>query len=101
MASDKKRNVVFHALSNPPRRQIIGLLEEGPYNLSTLAESLGFARPTTLTHLRQLQDAGIVERVEEKHRVDYRLRLGVRVAVKRMLELADKIAGDKSSRKKA
>ena len=101
MANDKKRSAVFHALSNPTRRRIIARLAEEPCNLTALALSLGYTAPTTSTHLRQLQDAGIVERVEEKHKVDYKLRPGVKVAVNRMLELADRIAGGKSNRKKA
>lgn len=64
---------VFHALSDPTRRQIVELLGRGPTTTSDLARPFDMALPSFTQHLRVLERAGLVTS-EKKGRVrTYRL----------------------------
>jgi DNA-binding transcriptional ArsR family regulator len=51
---------MFHALSDPTRRQMIERLARGPASVSELAQPFDMAMPTIVQHLGVLDDAGIV-----------------------------------------
>jgi DNA-binding transcriptional ArsR family regulator len=51
---------VFHALSDPSRRQIVERLSSGPASVSELAEPLPMSLPAVTQHLQVLEDSGLV-----------------------------------------
>ncbi|HXD55458.1 MAG TPA: metalloregulator ArsR/SmtB family transcription factor [Solirubrobacteraceae bacterium] len=53
--------MVFHALGDPTRRQIVDQLSHGPASVSELAAPLPMSLPAVVQHLRVLQDCGLVE----------------------------------------
>ncbi|ADB50742.1 ArsR/SmtB family transcription factor [Conexibacter woesei] len=56
---------LFGALANPTRRDILGLLLDGPQTVSAIAERYEMARPSVSEHLRVLREAGLV--TETRH----------------------------------
>ena len=59
---------VFHALSDPTRRAIVGRLSQGPASVSELARPFAMAMPSLLQHLRVLEDSRLI-RSEKSGRV--------------------------------
>ena len=57
-------DLVFAALGNPVRRQLMELLVEGPRTAGALAASFDLSRPAVSEHLAVLRTAGLVQ--EEK-----------------------------------
>ena len=53
-------DVVFDALGEPVRRQIIARLRRGPTPVGKLADQLTVGRPAVSKHLRVLEGAGLV-----------------------------------------
>ena len=53
-------NAVFRALSDPTRREILGLLREGDLTAGQLAERFPLSRSTLSEHCGVLKDAGLV-----------------------------------------
>jgi DNA-binding transcriptional ArsR family regulator len=53
-------DLVFQALSDPTRRAIVDRLTRGPASVSALAQPLTMSMPAVLSHLRVLQDSGLV-----------------------------------------
>jgi ArsR family transcriptional regulator, zinc-responsive transcriptional repressor len=51
---------VLHALANPHRLRVLGLLVEGRKYVSQLARELQISRPLLQIHLRKLEHAGLV-----------------------------------------
>jgi DNA-binding transcriptional ArsR family regulator len=51
---------VFGALANPIRRDLLGLLREGPKPVKVLAAGFEVGRPAISEHLKVLVDAGLV-----------------------------------------
>ncbi len=56
---------VFHALANPHRIRVLGVLQEGRKYVSQLARELQISRPLLQIHLRKLESAGLVVSVLE------------------------------------
>ena len=54
-------DMVFHALGDPTRRQIVDQLSQGPASVSELAAPLPMSLPAVVQHLRVLEDCGLVE----------------------------------------
>jgi DNA-binding transcriptional ArsR family regulator len=54
-------DLVFHALGDPTRRQIVDRLSRGPTSVSELAAPLPISLPGVVQHLRVLEDCGLVE----------------------------------------
>ena len=52
---------VFHALSDPTRRQIVEQLGRGPATVSQLATPLPMSMPAVVQHLQVLEASGLVE----------------------------------------
>lgn len=51
---------LFGALANPTRRDILGLLLDGPQTVNAIAERFDMARPSVSEHLRVMREAGLV-----------------------------------------
>lgn len=66
---------VLDALGNQVRRDILGLLKEGPMRVGDIADRFPISRPAVSKHLRILEDAGLVEYTPNGTRNVFRLRL--------------------------
>ena len=67
--------VVFVALADPSRRQVIGVLAaRGSATATTVAEELAITRQAVSKHLATLGDAGLVDAQRAGREVRYRLR---------------------------
>jgi DNA-binding transcriptional ArsR family regulator len=53
--------MVFQALGDPTRRQIVDHLSHGPASVSELAAPLPISLPAVVQHLRVLQECGLVD----------------------------------------
>ena len=53
-------NSVFHALSDPTRREMIERLSEGPVSVSQLAKPLGVSLAAVVQHLQVLEECALV-----------------------------------------
>lgn len=57
---DPTLNALFHALSDPTRRQILSRLMRGPASVGALAEPLNIALPSVLGHITKLEAGGLI-----------------------------------------
>jgi len=60
-----RTDIVFAALANPTRRDILDTLLDGERTVVALAERFDMARPSVSEHLKVLRDCGLV--AEDKH----------------------------------
>lgn len=60
---------VFSALASLPRRKILAYLHAGPLSVGELAEKFQFSRPALSSHLRVLEQAGLIEREKQGQHV--------------------------------
>jgi DNA-binding transcriptional ArsR family regulator len=51
---------IFHALSDPTRRAIVGRLMRGPASVSELARPFSMAMPSLLQHLEVLHESRLI-----------------------------------------
>jgi len=70
--TDTSVAIVFAALADPARRQVVELLGQAPHRAGELAAAVGMSAPAMSRHLRVLLEAGIV--VDERTARDARLR---------------------------
>lgn len=70
-------NLVFKALSDPTRRQVLQLLRERPMTAGELADNFGIAKSTLSAHFAILREADLVESEKEGTTITYRLKLSV------------------------
>ena len=62
--------MVFHALSDPTRREILDTLRSGALPVGRLANKFPLSRPAIYKHLCVLQEAGLVlERKQGRERI--------------------------------
>lgn len=54
-------DLVFDALGEPVRRQIVDLLRDGPRSVGDLARELPVGRPAVSKHLKVLSHAGLAD----------------------------------------
>ena len=54
------RRDVFQAISDPTRREIIGLLAQNTMNLNAIAEHFEITRPAVSNHIRILHECDII-----------------------------------------
>lgn len=54
------RDIVFRALADPTRRQILGLLRAHQHTVGEIARNFSVSRPAISKHLRLLRSAGLV-----------------------------------------
>ena len=68
--------VHLKALADPARLRIVMLCAQGECSVSELTRVLGLSQPRVSQHLKQLCDAGLLERFRDGHFVYYRLMSG-------------------------
>jgi DNA-binding transcriptional ArsR family regulator len=56
----KQRELIFKAIADPTRREILGLLRVGPSTVGEIAQNFRTSRPAISKHLRLLRNAGLV-----------------------------------------
>lgn len=66
------------ALADPVRLRIVVLCAQGECSVSELTQVLGLSQPRVSQHLKQLCDAGLLERFRDGHFVYYRVLSGGR-----------------------
>lgn len=64
------------ALADPARLRIVMLCAQGECSVSELTQILGLSQPRVSQHLKQLCDAGLLERFRDGHFVYYRILSG-------------------------
>ncbi|MEU8203980.1 metalloregulator ArsR/SmtB family transcription factor [Streptosporangium sp. NPDC049046] len=64
----------FRMLSDATRLRLMWLLSSGEYDVGSLAEAVGVARPSVSQHLAKLRLAGLVRTRRDGRRVLYRAR---------------------------
>jgi DNA-binding transcriptional ArsR family regulator len=64
-ARDARLDVVFSALGDTTRRQILARLAEGPASITELAAPFSMTLPAVSKHLRVLERAGLLRRERE------------------------------------
>ena len=57
---DASLDLMFQALADPTRRQIVKRLSEGPASVSELAAPLPMSLPAVVQHLQVLEQSGLV-----------------------------------------
>jgi DNA-binding transcriptional ArsR family regulator len=70
-------NLVFKALSDPTRRQILQLLRKNPMNAGDLAEHFPIAKSTLSAHFAILREAELVEAKKSGTVITYWLKVSV------------------------
>ncbi|HEX2761447.1 MAG TPA: autorepressor SdpR family transcription factor [Rhizomicrobium sp.] len=70
-------NLVFKALSDPTRRQVLQLLRERPMTAGELSEHFGIAKSTLSAHFAILREADLVDSEKDGTTITYRLKLSV------------------------
>jgi DNA-binding transcriptional ArsR family regulator len=81
--------VLFTALADPARREVVQLLGRGPRRAGELAEAVGMSSPAMSRHLKVLLRAGVItdERTSRDARMRYfRLRPHSLVALQAWLD---------------
>jgi DNA-binding transcriptional ArsR family regulator len=56
----KRHEAVFRAISDPTRREILGILRGGRHTVGEIASNFRMSRPAISKHLRLLHAAGLV-----------------------------------------
>ena len=64
---------VFEALASTPRRQILAYLNAGELTAGEIGARFEFSKPALSSHLRVLEEAGLVTREKRGQFVFYRL----------------------------
>lgn len=62
MTATDHLSLVFGALADPTRRQILHRLEEGPATVGELGEPFSISQPAISKHLKVLERAGLISR---------------------------------------
>jgi DNA-binding transcriptional ArsR family regulator len=57
---DPDLSLLFHALSDATRREMLEALAKGPVTVSALAAPTGLRLPTVMRHLGVLEEAGLI-----------------------------------------
>jgi len=70
-------NILFKALSDPTRREILELLQSGDLSAGEIADQFHISKPSISHHLDLLKQAGLVEAVKEGQFIYYSLNATV------------------------
>lgn len=62
MAAKDSLSLIFAALADPTRRNILTKLSQGPATVSEIAEPFEISAPAISQHLKVLERAGLIER---------------------------------------
>ena len=93
-------NLVFKALADPTRRQVLQLLKDGPMKAGEIAEYVSVAKPTLSDHLALLRQAELVSSEKNGTSITYWLNASVlESALLTFAEMVD-IPLSRSGRKK-
>jgi DNA-binding transcriptional ArsR family regulator len=76
-AKYRTMNLVFKALSDPTRRQILHLLRKKPMTAGALAEHFSLAKPTLSGHFAVLREADLIEASKSGTVITYMLKVSV------------------------
>ena len=76
-ANLRNMNLVFKALSDPTRRQILHLLRTKPMTAGDLAEHFSLAKPTLSGHFAVLREADLIEASKRGTVITYMLKVSV------------------------
>jgi ArsR family transcriptional regulator, arsenate/arsenite/antimonite-responsive transcriptional repressor len=92
----RQRNLVFKALSDPTRREILHLLRHGDRNAGEIAGKFDMSKPSISHHLNQLKQARLVIDVRHGQNIVYSLNTTVfQDALGWMLDLAGRETASK------
>lgn len=84
-------NLLFKALGDPTRREIIELLRKRDMNAGEIAEHFSISKPSISHHLDLLRQANVVISVKEGQFINYSLNTTVfDEMVKWVIEVSDK-----------
>lgn len=61
------RRDVFHAIADPTRREILGLVAAHPQNLNSIASNFGISRPAISQQIKILVECGLID-IQQKGR---------------------------------
>jgi ArsR family transcriptional regulator len=75
------------ALADPARLRLVALCRQGECSVSELASVIGQSQPRASQHLRQLCEAGLLDRFRDGRHVFYRLAPGRRSGSERLVAL--------------
>ncbi|MGY3265622.1 metalloregulator ArsR/SmtB family transcription factor [Lysobacter sp. HA35] len=64
---------VFEAIASSARRKILAYLNEGELTAGDIGERFDFSKPALSSHLRILEDAGLIQREKRGQFVYFRL----------------------------
>jgi ArsR family transcriptional regulator, arsenate/arsenite/antimonite-responsive transcriptional repressor len=78
---------VYRALSDPVRRKILKLLQDGPLPAGAIAAEFSISWPSVSRHLGVLTNAGLVQHERNGQQVIYELKTSVLVDI--VTELAE------------
>lgn len=70
-------SLVFKALADPTRRQILSRLKAGPLSAGEIAEGCDMTKPSVSHHLTLLKSAGLVDCTKNGQFLIYSLNLSV------------------------
>jgi len=68
---------VFKALSDPTRRRVLQLLQDGPMSAGDLSDRFDVSKPTMSAHFAVLKEADLVHTEKVGKSVIYHLKLSV------------------------
>jgi ArsR family transcriptional regulator, arsenate/arsenite/antimonite-responsive transcriptional repressor len=84
-------NILFKALGDPTRRQIIELLRKKDMNAGEIADHFNMSKPSISHHLDLLRQADVVQSVKEGQFITYSLNTTVfDEMVKWIIDVSDK-----------
>ncbi len=69
--NDDKLSAQLKALSDPTRRHLLALIHQGQHCGCELIHRINLTQPTLSHHLKVLSDAGFIQGVKEKTRINY------------------------------
>jgi DNA-binding transcriptional ArsR family regulator len=67
-ASSEALTLVFHALADPTRRRILERLKRGDATVQELTDPLPISQPAVSKHLKILEEAGLVDRRNDRQK---------------------------------
>lgn len=70
-------SLVFKALSDPTRRQVLQLLRKGPLSAGQLSDYFDVSKPTMSAHFAVLREADLIHAEKAGKSVIYHLKLSV------------------------
>jgi ArsR family transcriptional regulator len=93
-------DIVFKALSDPTRREILRLLSRGEKTAGELASKFDMTKPSMSHHFAVLKDAELISSRREGQQIWYSLNTTVaQEAIAWVMDLVERSSGKRSKRK--